>query len=301
MACTERSRSVNLGAMPSIASIANRQWLIVNKLFLVSSILTVAIFLSGCQAIGTTKPAALQITSTPEASVFLDGKHLGKTPFFSDQLKVGEYLLKITAGEAGFVQKITLAGGTLTVVNRELANNFLAESGETLWLESGKKGLFVSSMPGEAEITLDGKYLGKTPLLVQKLEEGDHKIVITKAGYINREFAVKTSNKYQVVADVTLASEIAKNPQPSPQVTVKIEKVQIQPTPLGFLRVRKEPSLNAAEIGRVKTGDQLEIIQEAKDWVKVKFEDPPTGPFRSEASEAGKLGWISTQYTKKLP
>ena len=255
-------------------------------LLVVSCLLSVVFILSGCSAIGTTKPAALQITSTPEASVFLDGKHLGKTPFFSDQLKVGQYLLKVTAGEASFVEKITLSGGTLTVVNRELANNFLAESGETLWLESGKRGLFVSSMPSEADITVDGKLVGKTPYLVEKLEEDEHKITLAKAGYINREFAVKASNKYQVVADVTLASEIAKNPQPSPTPVLAVQKVKILATPVGFLRVRKEASLSSAEIGRVKTGDELEIIQETKDWIKVKFED--------------KQGWISSQYAKKL-
>src|SRR5437660_9065 len=99
------------------------------------------LLLSGCKVIGSTKPAALQVTSTPEASVFLDGKHLGKTPFFSDQLKAGEFTLKISASEASYVDKITLKEGTLVVVTRDLNDNFLAQSGETLWLESGKKGL----------------------------------------------------------------------------------------------------------------------------------------------------------------
>src|SRR3990172_4502523 len=255
--------------MPSISSNAKRLTTKAKRyfstLFQVSSFLFLVLFLSGCSAIGTTKPAALQITSVPEASVFLDCKHLGKTPFFSDQLKVGQYLLKVTAGEASFVEKITLSGGTLTVVNRELANNFLAESGETLWLESGKRGLFVSSMPSEVEITMDGKLVGKTPYLVEKLEEGEHKITLTKAGYINREFAVKASNKYQVVADVTLASEIAKNPQPQPSPALLIQKVKILATPVGFLRVRKEASLSSAEVGRVTAGEELEIIQETKD------------------------------------
>ena len=290
--CTERSQSVNLSPMPFISSKAKHlttKAKVLKVLLPATSYLLLATIFFGCSAIGTTKPAALQITSIPEASVFLDGKHLGKTPFFSDQLKVGEYLLKITAGEASFVEKITLSGGTLTVVNRELANNFLAESCETLWLESGKRGLFVSSMPSEVEITMDGKLVGKTPYLVEKLEEGEHKITLTKAGYINREFAVKASNKYQVVADVTLASEIAKNPQvqPSPVPALSVQKVRILATPTGFLRVRKEASLDSPEIGRVKTGDELEIIQETKDWVKVKFED--------------KQGWISSQYAKKLP
>ena len=251
-----------------------------------TSYLLLATILFGCNAVGTSKPAALQVTSTPESSIFLDGKHIGKTPFFSDQLKSGQYLLKITASEASYVDKITLTGGTLTVINRELANNFLAQSGETLWLDSGKRGLFVSSLPSEADIMVDGRLIGKTPFLLEKIEEGEHKIALIKGGFINREFAIKASSKYQVVADVTLASEIAKNPQPSPVPVLSVENVRILATPVGFLRVRREPSLSAPEIGRVKTGDELEVVQETKDWVKVKFD--------------GKFGWISSQYTKKL-
>src|SRR3990167_10596445 len=75
-------------------------------LLLVTCHLSIVFLLSGCSAVGSNKPAALQVTSVPEASIFLDGKHIGKTPFFSDQIKSGEYLLKITASEASYVDKI---------------------------------------------------------------------------------------------------------------------------------------------------------------------------------------------------
>lgn len=262
-------------------------------LILATSYLLLTAILSGCSAIGSSKPAALQATSVPEASVFLDGKHLGKTPFFSQQLKSGEYLLKITASEASYVDKITLTGGTLTAVNRELASNFLAQSGENLWLKPGQKGLFISSLPNEADVTIDGVYIGKTPLLTFEIKEGEHKVLLSAPSYIDREFAIKTSDKYQLLADVTLASEIAKGLVPSQAPLSEPKKIEIVNTPLGFLRVRKEPSVNAIEVGRVKTGDQLEVIQETEDWVKIKFEAQPD-------REAGKLGWVSAQYTKKL-
>lgn len=242
--------------------------------------------LSGCSAIGTTKPAALQITSTPEASVFLDGKHVGKSPFFSDQLKAREYLVKLAAGEASHSEKVTLAEGTLTVINWELNNNFLAQSGEILWLEKGQKGLFITSMPNQANISLDGQLVGKTPQKIEEIEVGDHKVSLSKKGYVDREVAIKTSDKYLLVADVTLAAEIASgavavsSPLPEP------EKVEVERTPQGFLRVRKEPSTSAPEIGRVNDGAKLEIVQETPGWVQIKFE--------------GKQGWVSSQYVKKL-
>ena len=156
------------------------------------------------------KPAALQVTSKPEASVFLDGKHIGKTPFYSDQLRAGEYTLKVTVSGADYVDKITLSQGTLVAVNRELNSNYLAQGGENLSLVSGQKGLFIISLPSEADVTIDGSYVGKTPLLTQEIEEGDHKVQLAKEGYIEREFAIKSSTKYQILAEVTLASQIAK-------------------------------------------------------------------------------------------
>src|SRR3990167_10508305 len=140
--------------MPLLKLNAKRLKTKVRKFSLVISLLSLVMLFSGCSAVGSNKPAALQVTSTPEASVFLDGKHLGKTPFFSDQLKSGEYLLKITVSEAVYVEKITLSAGTLTVVNRELANNFLAQSGEILALVPDEKGLFISSMPNSADLTI---------------------------------------------------------------------------------------------------------------------------------------------------
>lgn len=273
--------------MPPIPS--NVKQLTTNARFLLLVIcqLSIVLLLSACTAIGTNKPAALQITSTPEASVFLDGKHIGKTPYSSNQLKAREYLVKLSAGEATYAEKVSLREGTLTVINRELNNNFLAQSGEVLWLESGKSGLFISSMPAGADVVLDGTLIGQTPLLFKEVAEGDHKVTLTKAGYLQREFAIKTTGNYQLVADVTLASEIAKEGKlpaaPSPR---PVAKVRVERTPQGFLRVRKEASLNSPEIGRVKTGDELEVLQETKDWVKIQF--------------AGKQGWVASQYVKKI-
>lgn len=248
-----------------------------------------AAILSGCSAVSFNKPAALQVTSTPEASVFMDGKHLGKTPFYSDQITTGSHVIKIAASQASYVDKITLTSGTLTVIDRDLADNFMAQSGENLWLEPGLIGTLIVSRPAEADITIDGKFYGKTAKLIQNLEDGDHKVQLTTNGFVSREFAIKTSSKYRLVADVTLASQIAKGQVAvnTPLSLPQTKKVEITQTPQGFLRVRKDASLSSDEIGRVSTGDQLEVVQETDDWVKVILD--------------GKQGWISKTYTKDLP
>lgn len=272
--------------MPNRKFIVNRSSLIGKFLLPVTGYLLLGTILSGCNLIGTSKPAALQVSSVPEASVFLDGVHLGKTPFYSDQLKSGTHTIKIAASEASFVQKIDLASETLTVVNRELNDNFMAQSGEILWLEKGKDSIFISSKPEAAEVEVGGKFKGETPILIDDLDPGEHKVSVSRVGYATRQFTIKTSQKYQILADVTLASQIAKDSKNSIENVETIKKLEILRTPQGYLRVRQEPSLTSAEVGRVNTGDQLEIIQETEDWVKINFE--------------GKLGWISVQYTKKL-
>lgn len=257
----------------------------IGKAILTILLICLAASLAGCSVVGKTKNAALQITSNPQASVFLNDKHLGKTPYFSDQLKEGTYTLKVSASEASYVDKIELKNGALTVVNRDLNNNYFAQSGEVLWLGQGKKDVFIGTIPPSAEITVDGQSKGKSPQLIGDLQYGDHKVTISKSGFESREFTIKTSGKYSLIANVTLAAKLAKNP-PSTISTENTHSVEILDTPQGFLRVRKEPDLASQEIGQVTVGKTYELIQETEDWIKISFE--------------GKLGWVSTQYTKKV-
>lgn len=274
------------------------------KLSIVTCYMLLVTFLSGCTAIGYSKPAALQVTSTPEASVFLDGKHIGKTPFYSDQLKAGNYTVKVTVSDATYVDKITLTEGTLTVVNRDLSSNFLASAGENLSLVPNQKGFFVISWPEGSDITVDGKYVAKTPFLMKGLDDGEHRVLISKTGYLEREFVIKSSPKYQLLANVTLASQIAKGVG-STQTAQKpqAKQVEILSAPGGFVRVRQEPNALSTEIGRINTQDTVEVIQQTDNWLQVKFEVPAhsgLSPSGSKTGESGKLGWISTQYTKEV-
>ena len=285
--------------MPISPQITNRQSLALRAfegsivktaskiLFLVSCFLFLVTVLSGCSAIGVNKPAALQVTTTPEASVFLDGKHLGKTPFFSDQLKAGEHELKITTDSVSFASKINLQPSTLTVVDRQLAKNFLSQSGEILTLNPNLKGLFIISDPQKADISVDGKFSGQSPILIENIEDGEHTVTVSKPGYETREFTLKTTSKYQLLAEVTLASEIAKQATGKDEPEIKPLRVEILKAPANSLKIRQEPISTSPELGSVKQGEEYEVLQEIKDWLKIIFD--------------GKQGWIQSRYTKKLP
>ncbi len=270
--------------MPTSKSLLKKSF---QYLSIVTCQLTIVLFLSGCSAIGVNKPAALQVTSTPEASVFLDGKHLGKTPFYSDQLKAGEHEVKITAESANFAAIINLRESTLTVVDRQLSKNFLSQSGEILTLNSSQKGLFIITDPPKSEITIDGKLYGESPALIEDIEEGEHIVTAAKQGYITREMKVLTTSKYQLLAEITLASEIAKQLSSAQAPEAKSNRVEITKAPVNSLKIRQDPIANSPEIGTVKVGEEYEVLQEIKDWLKIIFE--------------GKQGWIQSKYTLKLP
>ncbi|OGE10524.1 hypothetical protein A3A60_03200 [Candidatus Curtissbacteria bacterium RIFCSPLOWO2_01_FULL_42_26] len=273
--------------MPSLTLNAKRLTTNANRLLIAYCLLLIAVLLSGCSAVGFQKFAALQVTSTPQASIFLDGKHLGQTPFYSNQLKNGNYSLKITTTDATYLDEIELSSGTLTVVNRDLSFNFMAQAGETLSLKSGFKGVMITSLPSEADITIDGRYVGKTPLQNTDISEGEHKVLATRQGYIDREFSIKTLAGYQVVAEVILASKIAKGlainiNAPEASSPAKGESVKTQST----VNVKKEPDKLAQDIGKIKAGEQLDLIGQNQTWYQVVFE--------------GKLGWIPKETASKL-
>src|SRR3989344_4128134 len=273
--------------MPSLTLNAKRLTTNANRLLIAYCLLLIAVLLSGCSAVGFQKFAALQVTSTPQASIFLDGKHLGQTPFYSNQLKNGNDSLKITTTDATYLDEIELSSGTLTVVNRDLSFNFMAQAGETLSLKSGFKGVMITSLPSEADITIDGRYVGKTPLQNTDISEGEHKVLATRQGYIDREFSIKTLAGYQVVAEVILASKIAKGlainiNAPEASSPAKGESVKTQST----VNVKKEPDKLAQDIGKIKAEEQLDLIGQNQTWYQVVFE--------------GKLGWIPKETASKL-
>lgn len=63
--------------------------------------------------------------------------------------------------------------------------------------------------------------------------------------------------------------------------------VEVIPTGVGFLRVRDTNSTAGREVGRVDIGKQFTVLEEKTGWYRIEY-------------VAGKQGWISAQYTKKV-
>ncbi len=243
------------------------------------------------EVLGLKDRSGLRIESTPVSRVLVDQKEVGKTPYESDQLEVGDHQIEVrTGGDSGGVEmswrgNVPLNPGTVTVVNRELTVNTASSSGEVIALEKGQ-GAIVISTPSGAELTIDGKSVGKTPVKVDNLDPGEHVFILGKNDYLKRSIRAALKQGYRLSINVDLALSEADLTKVMIEPITASQSLVISDTPTGFLRVRSGPSTGASEVGRVNPGDTVTMLEQTNGWYRIRLND-------------GKEGYISTSYAKK--
>lgn len=234
------------------------------------------------------KPTSgISVLSQPgEAVVFLDGREVGKTPFEDKNLEVKDYTVKLDKNNVSWQGKVTLTPGTVTVINRDLALEQASSAGEILTLDKGK-GLTIISNPTAADIEIDGKSYGKTPLTIN-IAPGEYTILLSHTNYLNRSIRASLPANFNltVAADLVL-SEADLTAIQTPTVSQTAE-VLVKNTPTGFLRVRDKPNLRGKEVAQVKPGDTLVLLEEQGNWNRVRLSD-------------GTEGFVSALYVEKKP
>lgn len=246
--------------------------------------------------------AGLKVISSPNSSIFINDKLIGKTPY-DDKYAVGEYILKlipegISNQAVSWQGQIKLNPSVLTYVNRELSTSELTSAGEILTLEKispNMTQLAVTSQPDPAAIIVDGQEKGTTSLAPMEIASGDHEIAVSSPGFSTRTVRVSAVTGYKLLVNVQLglapgqelpavtssASSSAKNNE------IAKPYVIIKDTPTGFLRVRMEPSTTATEAAQVKPAEKYPFLEEKGGWYKISY-----------TSE--KTGWISGSYAQKV-
>lgn len=244
--------------------------------------------------------AGIQIESTPSAAVFLDNERVGVTPYEANRAP-GDLVVRLIpqANMTPLVPwetKITLSAQVKTVVRRDFAASEQESSGEIISFERDPRGtkssLAVVSDPRTAQVSLDGKSQGFTPVPVDNLAPGEHQIQVSAPGFRERTILARSVSGFKLTVYAKLAQDLEEKlsedqdstPSPTPAQTL----VEILSTPTGFLRVRSAPSTSATESARVAPGKTYPFIEDSpnKDWFKIEY-------------ETGKEGWVSSQYAKK--
>jgi hypothetical protein len=248
---------------------------------------------------------ALQVTSVPKSSVYLNDKKIGNTPLCKcdpkDLIKTGEYTIKLVPDEEDskpFEEKITINKSTLTVVDREFLEG-LQGNGNIITLspisDNKTSELLVISIPKDANVFLDNNPVGATPLILKDVTESDHNLSVKKDGYKDKTIGIRTVQGYKLTSLVFLGiNPIVSSPSAEPIATTSaatnIQKVIILETPNGFLRVRENNSTNSREITRVSPDEIFELIDEKDGWFEIKLASP---------SGEIKTGWVSSDYAEK--
>jgi hypothetical protein len=268
------------------------------------------------------KQGELRVNSNPAASVFLDNKNIGRTPFPSEKITAGSYTIKlvpdsVTTQLASWEGQIVVGQGLLTYVNADLTESELSSAVDVLWLEkisSKQSELSVTTNPDGASVLVDDVTRGVTPISISDITPGDHTVTVTSVGFLTRTLKIRTTPGYRLIATMKLgltsgsslpsASPSATptpagNVTPTPKTATSSANLPDPPkpflivkdTPTGFLRVRMEPGTNATESARVNPGDKFTILDtqivSATNWYQIRY-------------DATNTGWVSGQYVDKV-
>lgn len=289
------------------------------KLLISLTLLSLTVLLTGCTLPGR-KKSALSVSTTPQATIFLDGEHLGQTPYYNEKLKPGDYVLKIVPESSGqalnpWEGRVTLSPGILTVVNRELGLTQDDSSGEILSFETSADknatSISVVTTPDGAVVNLDGEPKGFAPISLDKITEGDHILLISSPGYKDKTIKAKTVKGNKLIASVQLARAVTAPPvdaetqpeatpaaspktSPTPKASPKTGStttpakpyVTIDSPDTGWVRVRTEASTAGEELTKVDHGQSFPLTDEKSGWYQIEY-------------ATGKKGWISGKYAEK--
>ena len=232
----------------------------------------------------TPKSGISVMSEPPDAQVFIDNEEVGKTPYENQNLEPKEYLIRVEKDEMIWQGRVKLKEQTLSLVNRELSKDQTFSAGEILSLDKGK-GLTVVSNPAGAEVEVDEKSYGQTPIFIDVLS-GEHTISVSHPNYLKRNIRAIIPSDFNLIVSVDLSlSEADLTTIVTPAIKTTPE-LKVLNTPTGFLRVRDKPSTSGKEIDRVSPGDILIMLEELPSWYRVRLSD-------------GKEGFVSSSYAEK--
>jgi len=251
-------------------------------LVLISSLL-----LYGCTF--TEGRSALEIYSTPNAKIFLDGKESGMSPYKNNSLKPGEVTVRLESGNNKWERKIRIRKNLATVISWTFETDGM--SGYILSMEktgSEKSGIIIDSIPNKATIFMNNEIVDFTPKKINDLGTGEKQLTLNYPGYKAMNMYLRATKGYDLILEVSLTKdqeEIVVEPTAVPASSSVVEKVKIKTTETGWLRVRETNENSSPEIAKINSGEIFELIETNNDKWKIKLKD-------------GKEGWIANKYAE---
>lgn len=235
--------------------------------------------------LGVKQTGGISVLSEPtDATIFLDGKEVGVTPYEDKNLEVKDYTIRLQKGDVSWQGRVKLTSGTVTVVNRDLAADSASSAGEILTLDKGKGLTIISNQP-DALVEIDGKVYGQTPITLN-IDPGEHTILVSHQNFLKRSIRAALPKNFNLTISVDLSLSEADLTTIATPVITQTPEVTVKQTPTGFLRVRDKPNIGGKEIARVNPGETLILLEEQGSWDRVRLPD-------------GTEGFVSSSYVQK--
>ena len=254
----------------------------------------------------------IRVISEPSAAiVYIDGSEVGKTPFSSAAITNGDYELKISHdGYESISTRINIQKDYTLNVSAKL---FPFPVTPIVQVFEGSEGLYNISIENPVVtsdtqswvkgviywnltrgVNIDNVGLNKEKVFDYFIDyKGGIYDINGKPVIIQEDFQrLKDLKRGAYLGIPSLGEGVTTEAREALEklsevgieaVTTKTAKIKT--TPLGWLRVREKPSLNATEITRVNTGNTYNVLGEEEGWVKINV---------SETIE----GWVSETYVE---
>ena len=169
--------------------------------------------------------AQVTLTTQAGADILIDGTKLG-TGRHTGTLELGEYTIETR--QASHKSAYT----TLTISAQS--------AGKTIALNNPIPiygSLIVDGTPSDATVYVDGKQVGLSPLVINQLLIGEHKVTLEKYGYDKQEKKVQISENQEGIIDFTLTTAIAKAPMSTTSQGTAIEKIIVNGVSFNMIKV----------------------------------------------------------------
>jgi hypothetical protein len=155
-------------------------------------VLAVMMF-AGCDLFES-KPAEVKIDSEPTgAFLTVNGKEVGRTPYIMKQPAYGKYLAHFT--KEGYQDEDRVLD-----INPETAPEIVTK------MNRQSSYVLFESNPTGGDVSVDGIFKGKTPLLATDLAFGDHKVSFKLEGYEARDTALKIEDATPKLCQMNMRS-----------------------------------------------------------------------------------------------
>lgn len=134
------------------------------------------------------------------ASVSLDGKVQGNTPFRFEDVSSKEHTVKLSNDTNSYEVSLKFIPNTEVVVNRDLGVSDVFSSGQNFWIEkNGSEAvLSVISEPANATVYIDNTEVGSTPYSASSLSEGEYDLRVSSPGYEVQNVRMHIENGYKL-------------------------------------------------------------------------------------------------------